>query len=254
MGASGDYPPQAYAPSGELWWRLEVAPGKSRRRFGAEQRIAAWLAFNRREGQIFTMRDLRAALGEDAEHLNRRLRKLRGDHWQILSQKDDGSLAHDEYRVGEVGWHPGSGKPRPRRADVSDRLRTQVIRRDQSTCRVCGVVATDPYPDVPDRRAVITVGHRIPGKRLDRSATADDLQAECERCNGSVRDEVADPETLAEVRPEVRMMKKAEKEELLAWLENGRTTSSVQRLYLRARRLAESEREVLIGDLRLMTQ
>lgn len=256
-GVPEKFPPDAYAPTGDLWWRLRVAPGKSRKKFGAEQRISAWLAYNRKVDEVFTMRGLRQALGEndipdDAEHLNRRLRSLRGDGWEIYSQKDDGSLAHDEYRLVKVGWHPGTGEPRPRKGAISERMRAFVLKRDNSTCAVCGVVEGDAYPDKVEKRAVLTAGHRVPGKRLGRVATAEDLQAECERCNRAVRDEMPNPESLAEVLPEVRLMKRAEKKELLSWFEHGRSPSRVQQVYSRARRLSNSERDKLVEKLREM--
>ncbi len=103
-----DFPREAYAPDGLLWWRLTTAPGQAKRQFGDEQKIAAYLACVVGEGGVFTMRLLREALGEEtipnnAEHLNRRLRTLRLDGWDIPSAKDDGSLAHDEYRVSRIG-------------------------------------------------------------------------------------------------------------------------------------------------------
>jgi hypothetical protein len=81
------YPPEAYAPNGVLWWRLTKHPDKNVR-YGGERRIAAWLAFNVHEGDTFTMRDIREAVGpaphkrDEAEHLNRRLRQLRFDGWR----------------------------------------------------------------------------------------------------------------------------------------------------------------------------
>lgn len=256
-GSCDEFPPDAFAPTGDLWWRLRVAPGKKKQPFGAERRISAWLAFNRKVGEVFTMRDLRRALGEDdipddAEHLNRRLRNLRGDGWEIYSQRDDGSLAHVEYRIAKVGWHPGTGESRPKKGGISERMRALVLKRDKSTCAVCGIVEGDPYPDNPGRKAVLTAGHRVPDRRLGRNATAEDLQAECERCNRAVRDEMPDPETLEEVLPEVRLMKRNEKKELLSWFEHGRSPSRVQQIYSRARRLTKVEQERLVDKLREM--
>src|SRR4051794_14160700 len=116
------YPDLAFTSDGTLWWDVRLVPG-TRRKFGAERRIAAWLAFNREEGETFTMRDLRRALGADAipnddEQLNRRLRALRPDGWDIPSNKDDRTLAVGVYRVNQKGWHPGSHSNRPKRQGV----------------------------------------------------------------------------------------------------------------------------------------
>jgi 5-methylcytosine-specific restriction endonuclease McrA len=254
-----DYPAEAYAPNGELWWRLKIAPGKTKLRFGGEQKIAAWLAFNRAVGQTFTMRDLRLALGEvdvpdDAEHLNRRLRTLRlRDGWKLPSQKDDGSLAHNEYRVKRVGWHPGTGKPRPKPDLPSDSIRRKVLERDKRTCVVCGIGSRDPYVDMPDKHARMTIGHRIPGNRMTSAATVDELQTECARCNETVRDELPDPVTLEELLPVVRNLKRADKEELLRWLEHGRRPSRVDEAYSSGRLLSDVERGLLVATLREMT-
>jgi hypothetical protein len=243
------YPPAAYSPDGTLWWRLEHSPNSSRR-FGDEQKIAAWLACNLAPGDVFTMRALRAALGEDslpnnAEHLNRRLRTLRiRDGWRIPSAKDDGSLGHDEYRVDQIGWHPGLGTARPSANVISNMTRRQVFERDKNMCVICGAIAGEPYDDMPDRNARLTIGHRIPGKRLTSKASVDELQAECSRCNETVRDEMFDPRTLPQILPRVRSMSRQEKAQLLEWLEAGR----------RSRTLGEGELELLVDDLRMMTR
>lgn len=258
MGETQSYPPEAYAPNGVLWWKLKTVPG-GKRRFGDEQKIAAWLAYNRKVGETFTMRSLRAALGEDqlpndAEHLNRRLRTLRlRDGWAIPSAKDDGSLNHDEYRVKKVGWHPGTGVTRPTHDLPSDNVRRLVYERDKRTCVVCGIAAGEPYDDLPTKTARITLGHRIPGKRLSRAATLDELQTECARCNETVRDQIVDPVTLPEILPTVRNLRRGEKEELLLWIEYGRRIPSrLEKVYAEARQLSADEREELRRQLAAM--
>jgi len=255
-----EYPPEAYAPNGTLWWRLTIRPGSATARFGDEQKIAAWLAFNREVGQTFTMRQLRAGIGEDqlpndAEHLNRRLRALRlGDGWQIPSQRDDGSLAVDEYRVRAIGWHPGTGSSRPASNMPSDKVRRKVFERDRWTCAVCGVASKEAYDDIPDKTARMTLGHRIPGKRLEKTATVDELQTECSRCNEAVRDEVFDPVTLPEILPTVRGLPRNEKRLLLDWLRAGRRPiGKLERVYADARRLSEVEVRQLVSALGEMT-
>jgi hypothetical protein len=133
------YRPEDYAPDGTLWWQLKTRPGTKRAKFGDEPKIAAYLAHLGMDA-VFTMRSLRAALGEetipnDAEHLNRRLRQLRlRDKWEIPSARDDGALDADQYRICEIGWHPGTGLPRPRSAAPSAAIRRKVFERDKRTC------------------------------------------------------------------------------------------------------------------------
>lgn len=107
MNETGQYPPEAYATNGKLWWTLTAWPDR-KGRFGGERKIAAWLAFNKKPGGRFTLPELRAALGDgvkidDAEHLNRRLRKLREDGWVVPSGKHDPSVGASGYRLEKIG-------------------------------------------------------------------------------------------------------------------------------------------------------
>jgi hypothetical protein len=254
--APGGYPPEAYAPSGELWWELETWPG-TRRPFGDERKIAAWLAFHVDEGDTFTMRDLRNALGDelipnDAEHLNRRLRALRPDGWLVPTNKDDRTLPVGVYRLDQKGWHPGLGA-RPRKQLVSQGMRRRILDRDGRRCVVCGVGEGEPYPNEPGTRAVLTVGHRLPQEMGGRSDDPNNLQAECKRCNEPVRQEMGIPESLDDVLLDVRRLKKDELRRLLAWMQTGhRTRDRLDSVYDRARALSAGEREQLVGRLRLM--
>ncbi|AGL21528.1 HNH endonuclease [Actinoplanes sp. N902-109] len=235
-----------------------MAPGKRKQAFGDEQKIPAFLAAHVGKGGVFTMRMLRAALGEgampnDKEHLNRRLRTLRRrDGWTIASQRDDGSLEHDEYRVVEIGWHPGTGRARPINDSPSDNTRRYVHERDGRRCVICGIAAGEEYDD-DGKVARLTLGHRVPGKRLTRTATMDELQTECSRCNESVRDELVDPPTLPQVLPSIRLLPVAIKRELFHRLrDNRRVRTRADDAHESARRLSSSEREQLIRELQAM--
>lgn len=256
--ADRGYSAEAYSPDGTLWWRLEMSPDVNRR-FGDEQKISAYLACHVGLNGIFTMRDLRAALGVDtipngAEHLNRRLRNLRlRDGWAIPSAKDDGNLAHDQYQVRKIGWHPGTGRPRPKNGAPSDSTRRKVFARDRSVCQVCFTPGGELYVDMPEKVARLTLGHRVPDKRLDNKATVDELQTECARCNETVRDELFDPVTLPEIMPTVRNLRRQDKLELLRWFGAGRrSVSPVEQAYGNLRRLSRSEQESALQDLRRM--
>jgi hypothetical protein len=251
------YPSEAYASNDVLWWELEFWP-ETRRAFGGEPKIAAWLAFNVDEGDTFTMRDLRRALGEEtipnnAEHLNRRLRALRPDGWLVPSNVDDRTLGIGIYRLEKRGWHPAEG-PRPKSEAISAAKRRRVFDRDGWRCVVCGVGSGEPYPGEPHTKAALTVGHRI-ARELGGSAELDNIQTECKRCNEPVRQEMGMPETLAELLPDVRRLRKEDLRSLLAWLRaNQRIRTRLDDAYDRARRLSAEEREALTETVRAMLE
>lgn len=244
-----EYPAEAYTGDGVLWWKRDV---------GAELRICAWLAYNRPVGSTFTMRDLRAALGtddaNDDEHLNRRLRTLRSrDRWVIPSNKDDGSIPVGTYRIDVVGWHPGLGTRRAASTSISQAVRRRVLERDGSRCRVCNVGSGEEYPGRPGSTAVMTVGHRIASDHGGSSSDIENLQTECKPCNEPVRQEIRIPKTLHEVLPDVRNLKRVEKEKILSWLRAGqRSRDKLDVVYDDARRLAPGERAQLIEKLQVM--
>lgn len=251
------YPPEAYDDEGTLWWERRFWPG-TKRRYGGERKIASWLAVNVDEGATFTMKDVRAALGDEAvpndqEQLNRRLRRLRPDGWILPSYKSQSGLSTSEYRLERRGWHPASREPRPRQDQPSARTRRLVFERDKQTCVICGTRATESYDDLPDVKARMTLGHRIPGNRAGAAATVDDLQAECARCNETVRDEIVNPVTLPEVLPTINNLKRAERADLLKWMEQGRRSASrVDQAYADLRRLSRAEQQAAIEELRRM--
>jgi hypothetical protein len=252
------YAPEAYSPDGVLWWHVTKHPGKNVP-FGGERRIAAWLAFHVHEGGTFTMRDVRAALGrtagipERAEQLNRRLRNLRPDGWEVGSYKSDSSLPVDRYRVERVGWHPGCPEPRPRRQAISSGLRRRVLERDGRRCVVCGIGQGEPYPGEPRSAARITAGHRIPSLRGTSAHSLDELQTECDRCNETVRDEIPDPLRLAELLPDLRRLNRDERDQLLRWLTAGhRLRSRLDEVHDRVRMLSPVDRQRVADTLHSM--
>lgn len=250
-----EYPPEAYAPDGVLWWGVHSGRGRD---YGAELKICAWLAFNRPVGSTFTMRDLRTALGSgvanDDEHLNRRLRQLRSrDGWVIPSNKDDGSIPVGTYRVEVVGWHPGLGTERATNTAISLSVRRRVFERDGSRCRVCNVGSGEEYPGEPGTSAVMTVGHIIASDDGGSSSDLNNLRTECKHCNEPVRQEIRVPKTLREILPDVRNLKRDEKAKLLSWvLAKQRSRDKLDVVYDDIRRLSPDERAELEDKLRIM--
>ncbi|WP_372408484.1 HNH endonuclease [Streptomyces luteireticuli] len=246
------------ASDGTPFWELSRFPGTNRR-FGQERRLAAWLWFNKAVGDIFTMNELRDALGPnivgESEHLNRRLRKLRAVGWVLPSYKDDDSLKPDEYRVEAKGVRYWLDEDRKAHKSFSPSRRTRrlVLERDGGRCVVCGIAAKESYPGEPDKKAKLTIGHRVPQERLRTRGAADDLdnwRTECAWCNETVRDEIPDPQQYDEVVAQVKRLSRRDRRTLLNWLHRGeRTRSDLDRVYDQSRALTHNERESLITHL-----
>lgn len=248
-----EYPPEAYAENGVLWWELKTWPGK-RTKYGVERKLAAWMAFNLDEGDLFTMRRLREALGTDVvpnddEHTNRRFRKLREDGWIVPSNKDDKSLAVGVYRLEKIGWHPAAGA-RPKADSISKAIERFVFERDGHRCVICGVGQGEPYPGKPDSHAVITVGHRRARAHKGSAKDPDNLETQCSLHNETVRDEVL-PESLGEVLLDLRRLNRAELAKLETWLSQGhRSRDRLDTLHDRARSLSPNERQRVLDEVR----
>ena len=215
------------SPSGEIWWEVG----------GTAKRIAAYLWFNVKVGETFTMAEVRKATHtEQQTQSDRRLRELRVQGWGITSYKDDGALSMNTYCLEKRGQRLWLGD-RIERDVLSNKLRRQILDRDNSTCVVCGVAAGDEYSDLPGTKARMTIGHRVPNQRLGE-ATLDNLQLECSRCNETIRNLLNDPETLEDIIPSIRVLSREQLTQLQRWLANGRREQTdVDIVYARARRL-----------------
>lgn len=241
---------------GVPYWKLKINPG-GKGPFGGEKRLAAYLWFNVKVGETFTMRQLREELGDDgvpekAEHLNRRLRNLKTQGWNFRSYKDQFGQAIDEYVLEEKGNKLWLGE-RTKRPTISVALKRQVYERDHNRCVICGVGAGEPYPGEPGTAARLTAGHRTAEARHG-AASLDNLQTECSRCNEPSRDTPPHPEVLGEVMAAVKQLGAADKAALLTWLESGyRHRNKVDLAYDRTRRLATSEKEQVMEFLRSAT-
>ncbi len=223
------YPDDAFSPSGELWWEMEFAPG-SKKRFGVSKRIAAWVQFNMQIGESVTMKVLRSSISSKGnpntdEHFNRRFRELRESGWKLTSNKEDSTLASNEYRLVVKGasiWKDGVNSYRSK---LSDRVRRQVLERDKQICQVCFIGAGEEYPSEPESRARMTVGH-LRANALAGSVDPLNLRTECSRCNETVRDEFSIGEGIDVIWPKVRRLSKSDKTTLLIWLNHGRRPST----------------------------
>jgi hypothetical protein len=111
--------------------------------------LAAYLYYNLEMGDTFRLRDLRAALGDeapdDAEHLNRRLRSPREQGWEFTSYMDRAGQEQDVYVLKAKGkriWLVEKNQ----RKQISNAVRRQVFDQDLNRCVICGVGRGEPYP------------------------------------------------------------------------------------------------------------
>jgi hypothetical protein len=249
-----EYPAQAYSASGELWWKLTSWPRRNQR-FGTEPKLASWLNFNAKVGDVFTIRQLRKALGDAAgpsthEHFNRRLRSLRRYRWIVFSSRDAGDLKPDQYRLQEIGAPIWLGKSKYSGKGISDKTRRDVFDRDGHRCVLCGVGAGEPYPDQPTKLARLTIGHFVADSLRGPNDPAN-LRTECSRCNEPLKEEARRSESADEISPKVRSLSRRDKMRLFTWMENGyRERDAVDRLFDQIRILPASQRDAIAAMLK----
>ncbi|MFQ8870686.1 MAG: HNH endonuclease [Varibaculum timonense] len=224
---------ESISPSGLPWWQVG----------GTTKRIAAYLWFNVELDGLFTMAEVRkAAKIEQQTQSDRRMRELREQGWVVTGYKDEKDLPRDSYRLKARGKRLWLGE-RIERDSISNKLRRQVFARDHNTCVICGVVAGEPYPDLPSVKARMTVGHRIPNQRLG-TATLDNVQTECARCNETIRNLLEDPETFDSLKPLLDALSQDELRELNSWISDGkRRLSNLDLAYSKYHALNELGRE-----------
>lgn len=259
MSHGQQFPDDAYAPDGTLWWELTMRPA-TKQAFGQTGRLAAWLWFTKDIGATFTLPEARAALGSglaQSQHFDRRLRELREAGWMIPSGRDVGEgLRNDEYRLDGRGTRLWIDEEREKleRFAPSAKVRRKVFERDGQRCVICGVATRESYPNEPATSARLTIGHRVPQERLRQYGQRDNIdnwRTECARCNETVRDAAPDPRTFEELLPQVKALTKQEKAVLLDWLLRGeRVRSELDRVFDEVRMLSENERERMLDRLK----
>lgn len=206
------------------------------------------------EGNRFTKLDLTKAV-PDFSQVDRRMRDLRECGWVIDNYKVNPLLKPDEYLVKQIGVRIDLGErpPTSGRRTIGGAKRRRIFERDGNLCAICGVPAGQPFPDAPERSAVLTVGHLVP---VARGGTDDDsnLRAECQRCGDESRDNTIDPPTAESVLTQATNVGgRAKKERLLGWMLNGRRIpDDIERVFIEWRRLPHDEQNAVM--LRFSTQ
>ncbi|MFJ5639867.1 HNH endonuclease [Streptomyces sp. NPDC093223] len=178
-------------------------------KIGTKVRLALWLRDVIGEGNTFTKAQLRDAFPESAQ-VDRRLRDLRGDGWEIETRLTLVNLNQHEFlfvRAGEPVWDPATRAARVARRALSVRVRREVFKRDGHACVRCGSQAGV----VP-----LEVGYVVP---LAQGGTtgADNLITLCPNCHVAAS---RDSHTSGEEEVWLRMQKLSpgEQSRLLAWM------------------------------------
>ena len=145
----------------------------------------------------------------------RRTRELRAVGWPIDTRRDDPTLAQDEYMLtGDPP--PGDVRIAP---SLSNRLRAEVLSRNNHQCQMCGHGAGDNYPDT-GQRVTLQVDH-IVQRQEDGPDSRENLRTLCARCNEGGRDALppAAP-SLARLKSYVRGARRDDQQALYEWLRN----------------------------------
>lgn len=206
-------------------------------------RVALYLHHEVGEGHRFYKTDMRTAL-PGIEQVDRRMRELRELGWVIRNYKDSPTLLPNELlleRVGSRIWEKGLALPSASR--VSSALKRQVLDRDSNRCVVCGVAAGEPYPERPDLRARLTIGHLVPKGRLGWN-DLDNLRTECALCNETARHLTQSPVDVDLLKARVKELPRAEHAKLAGWvLSDRRHFTETERLWAQYRQLPAPQRD-----------
>lgn len=204
---------------------------------GTRVRVALWLISEVGVGHIFTKSALREAF-PGVEQVDRRMRDLRTDGWEIHTNLQDPTLAPDELRFVRAGgdvWdrsEPSLSKATGRR--VSAKERQSAFRRDDYTCRLCGISVGEAYFDDQARRAVLTV--------TSNSDARDELWTVCTLCeSGHVPSERPSEGVLAQAG----RLSSADRFVIRVELESGRPTRDALVVRRQMWGLSEDQRESL---------
>ncbi len=237
------YPAEAYAPSGKLWWKTRYWPDKPKAKFGTEPRLAAWLKYNAKIGDILTLRKLRKAIGSSnrvsaQEHFNRRFRALRKYGWTVISCRDLAGLKQNEFRLDKIGKPIWRGKVKFAKDTISAELRREIFESDNFRCVICGIGAGECYPDDQTKKARLSLGY-FAANFLHKPNDPANLRTECSRCNVPAKEGAAQFHAAKDLLPKIRALGRAQKARLLRWVENGqRERDSVDHLFDQYRSLA----------------
>ena len=154
--------------------------------------------------------ELRKIAGGQTEWA-RRVRELREEGYQILTNNDRSELKPGEYLLEDPEPKPVFGR------SVSQETRAFVLDRNGFTCQMCGAVAGEEHPYDTERKTRLHIGHII-----DKSQGGTDdllnLRALCSVCNEGASNLTLDRPTALKLLIQTRRATGMEQLELLKWL------------------------------------
>ncbi|MBQ0867869.1 hypothetical protein ACH4RA_11350 [Streptomyces smyrnaeus] len=210
--------------------------------YGSMARAALWLETEVGEGGIFTKTQLRNAFAEVAQ-IDRRIRDLRDQDWQIDTRREDPTLELDEQRYVKKGlevWIPGQAKAKPK-ANLSAAQRTKTMLQDNFLCRSCGIGAGEAYSE--GGHAQLDIARRK--VRLADGNEEQQLVTECYKCRVGGRSRQENLQALLE---DIEALSSIERTALAGWIEaDRRTPSALERLWGRYRTLPAVSRAVVVA-------
>jgi hypothetical protein len=174
------------------------------------------------EGNKFRKLDLFAAV-PGVSQADRRMRDLRAMDWEIDNSRINRQLAKDEYQVVKLGVRIDLGEKAPRapRKNITGPKRRRIFERDGYACQICGIGSGQDFPDQPGRKAVLTVGHVVPG-RVGGTDDDSNLRVECQRCAENVRHSgQAPPAPELVLERAVALSDPGAKRRLYRWMQEG---------------------------------
>jgi 5-methylcytosine-specific restriction endonuclease McrA len=176
-----------------------------------KQRLRDYLLANK--GVVVTSTQL-AQVASPASEWARRLRELRDEEgWPISSHHDSSDLRPGEYLLTS---EPPLDRPKAFQRTLSQRTRAEVLDRDGSTCRMCGLCPDDIDPQT-GRPCRMHIGH-IVDKSLGGTDELDNLRTLCSSCNQGAKNLTMERPSTLWLITQVRRSGLEEQRAVLKWL------------------------------------
>lgn len=186
-----------------------------------KQRLREYLRAHK--GEVVTSRDLMEIAAPSSEWA-RRVRELREDEgWPIATHNDRIDLKPGEYLLTA---EPPEEESKTRTRSISQKLRSEVLDRDGSTCQMCGLSPGDADPET-GRPVRLHIGH-IVDKSLGGKDEIDNLRTLCSSCNQGAKNVTAEKPTWIWLLAQIRRASIADQRQAYEWLADKFSVSPVE--------------------------